>query len=223
MADEPPSASRAILPADADRQLTLPADLIQRGLALAERLQLKQGIQPSQKPAPAEFLVRCNPIEFKVVNEAVLKGDPIKNYTVFGERIDLFVAIRPEGMTISKIGPEQRLDYTPVWNEASFVWLKSLDAGELPQICILDYEIFYYLYQEQGKFTIEGVQSKNVKVTGPIKQGDPSDMKAIAIFFYRDGLAAGLALAAMDRRGLEDREALLALVATIKQIKKLAA
>lgn len=217
MQEEPLLSPQAILPSDVDRQLTLPADLIHRGLDLAQRLQRLQGIHPAQPQNLQEFLVRCNPIKFRVVKES---EDGYKTADLLvGDRIDLMVSICPEGMTFSKIAPEQRLDFAPVWNDGVYAWLKSLGAGEPPRICNSDYELLFYYYQEQGKRHLELVPSEKVVYSGPITRGDPRHMKAIGIFLIHEGLPAILQLSPIDRRGMDDLQALQALVEGIKQIK----
>ena len=62
MPEEPVSSPHAIVPGDADRELTLPEDLIHRGLELAVRIEQNLGIEPFvESPARKKYAVRCYP------------------------------------------------------------------------------------------------------------------------------------------------------------------
>jgi hypothetical protein len=217
MQEEPLSSPQAILPGNSDRQLTLPADLIHRGLELAQRLQSPQVIHQSLPRTPREFLVRCRQIKLKVVEERADGHN--RADLLLGDTIDLMVSVRPDGMTFSKIALDQRLDFVPIWNDGVYAWLKSLGTGEPPCIRNSDYELFYYYYEEQGKSTLELVPSEKLTYSGPIVKGDPRHMKAISIFLIREELPVILQISAMDRRCAVDLEALQALLESIRQIK----
>jgi hypothetical protein len=54
-------AGSAIIPEDQSKQLTLPLEMIHRGLELAVRIEQKQGIQPfPENPTRKEYMVRCH-------------------------------------------------------------------------------------------------------------------------------------------------------------------
>lgn len=62
MPEEPASSPHAIVPGDADRELTLPEDLIRRGLELAVSIEQALGIEPFvESPAREVYAVRCYP------------------------------------------------------------------------------------------------------------------------------------------------------------------
>jgi hypothetical protein len=219
MPEEPLLSSQAILPGDVDRQLTLPPDLIHRGLELAQRLQHLPDVQPAQSQKPQEFLVRCHPIRFEVEQE---RESDSKKSTMFlvGSCIDLMVSIGPEGMTFFKIESAQDLDYAPVWHDGVYAWLKSFGTGDPPCIRNSDYGIFYYYYEHQGKRHLELVPSEKLHYSGPIVPGNPQHMKAIAIFLIRENLPVALQMYPLNKQGLEDLETLQAVVRSIKRIKQ---
>ena len=58
--DDDSPAGKAIIPEDKSKQLSLPLEMIHRGLELAVRIEQNQGIQPfPKKPASNEYTVRC--------------------------------------------------------------------------------------------------------------------------------------------------------------------
>ena len=62
MPEEPAPSPHAIVPGDADRGLTLPEDLIHRGLELAASIEQKLGIEPFvESSAGKVYAVRCYP------------------------------------------------------------------------------------------------------------------------------------------------------------------
>jgi hypothetical protein len=219
MQEEPLSPLQSIIQGDSNRQITLPSDLIHRGLELARRIQNPQEIRNLQPQTSREFLVRCRQIKLKVVEK---KDDGLNNANLLlGDLIDLIVSISPEGMTFSKIVPEQQLNFTPIWNESVYAWLKSLAIGDPPCIPTSDYELFYYLYRdEHGKTIIELIPSEKLSYSGPITRGDPKHMVAISIFLIRGELPMILQLFPMDKRCVANLEALQALAENIKKVKK---
>ena len=58
--DEDSQTGNAIVPEDKNKQLSLPAEMVQRGIELAIRIEQKQGIQQIPKPDRKEYTVRCH-------------------------------------------------------------------------------------------------------------------------------------------------------------------
>jgi hypothetical protein len=63
MAADDPRTGKSIVPEDKNKQLSLSAELIHRGLELATRIELNQGIQPSPQNLAMrkEYMVLCYP------------------------------------------------------------------------------------------------------------------------------------------------------------------
>jgi hypothetical protein len=218
MQEEPLSPLQSIIQSDSNRQLTLPSDLIHRGFELAQRIQNPKDIRNSPPQTSLEFLVRCRQIKLKIVEKRDVGFSTAD--LLLGDMIDLLVSISQEGMTFSKITQEQQANFTPIWNDSVYAWLKSLGTGVTPFIRNNDYELFYYLYRdEHGKAIMELVPSDKLSYSGPITRGDPQHMIAISIFLIRGELPMILQLFPMDRRCVADPEALHALVASIKKVK----
>jgi hypothetical protein len=214
MKEEPRVSPQAVVSGDVDRQLTLPEDLIHRGLELARRLQPTHAVT---KQAPREFLVRCSQIRFRVVKE---NADGSKKADILlGDRIDLMVSISPEGMMLSRIAPEQQLEFAPIWNERVYAWLKSLGEGNPPYIRDDDYSVMFYYYENEGRRHLEMVTSEKVRYSGTIIRGDPQHMKSIGILLIEKDMPAVFMLSPIDRQGANDLPALHALVESINQIK----
>jgi hypothetical protein len=69
--DEDSQRGNEIVPEDKNKELSLPREIVQRGLELAIRIEQKQGIQQIPRPARGDYTVRCH----LAIMEWIRQGD----------------------------------------------------------------------------------------------------------------------------------------------------
>lgn len=203
MPDDHSENKRAIVPIAADKQqLTLPSEMVTRGLELAIRIEHRYGIQPHlYTPTRKEYMARCYP----TIMEGTQSNDSssVTTPSRAGESrrpIYVVLSVDKDGIYISCVSPRHNLSFAGIENNE--VRYRLLNNGSDPIAIPMSSADLYYIVvtRRQGnlKFTMcptgrpgyRGAIPRGVMPKGPIFY--PRNIDEIEIIIIYRSLLKGL-------------------------------
>jgi tetratricopeptide (TPR) repeat protein len=172
--DDDSRSDKAIVPDDKSRELSLPSEMIHRGLELAVRIEERLGIQSiSQNTAGKEFMVRCYPSPAEPTRRDDRSGTNVEMSK--GENrppVYLFTSVDKDGIHISCASSRHHLNFVSMeGNEDRYRLLNNSNGSDPFTIPVPSFDIFYIIYYTDGKFKTTLRPSGEPGYTGAIPEG----------------------------------------------------